>query len=88
MGASLHGSISGQLPLCRRDHLVEELPGNLTFFGRVVITTIRPPILNICITYSNFSFSDMHLLHIVSLNTLENYKIHESNTSMGTLLVL
>lgn len=87
MGAYLRGSISGRSPLCCRDCLMEEMLGNLTIFGGVVITVGRPPVLNCCITSSSGSCSDIHLLRIVSSNTSENYRIRESNRSMGTPMV-
>lgn len=87
MGASLCGSISKRSHLCRRDCLVEELPGNLTIFGGVAIIVARPHVLNCCITSSNCSCFDIHLLHTLSSNTSENYRIHESNGSMGASMV-
>ena len=62
IGTSLHGSISGQSPLCHEDCLVDVLLENLTIFGRVVITAASPPISNCFTISSRLVGSNIHLL--------------------------
>jgi len=87
MVASLLVSISRRSPLCRGDCLVEDLPRNLIVLGGVVIIAARPPLSNYFTTSSILACFNIHLLHTVISNTSENYRIHESNKSMGALVV-
>ena len=86
-GASLLVSIFGRSPLCHGDFHVEEILGNMTTLGGVVITTSSPPVSNCFIVSSILDFFDIHLLRTVRLNTSKNYRIHESNRSMGAPMV-
>jgi hypothetical protein len=85
MGTPLHGSISGWSPLCHKDCLMDACPRNITVFSGVVITTTSPHVSNFFTISSRLVGSDIHLSCTMSLNSSQDYKIHESNRSMKIL---